>query len=155
MLRALGRKGLVLLLMAFIWAGSAFAQTYEEGLKAFEAEKYDQAYRIWQPLADAGDPIAQYSLGKLFERGGGSIRQDFGQAARWYRSAAAQGVAAAQNNLALMHAQGRGTPRDVDQKNIAKGLKRFPIFGGCLTGMVLYNVTQGGRLTPPALRLEV
>ncbi len=94
-------------------SGPAWGQSYEDGLKAFEAEQYDRAYQIWQPLADAGDPIAQYSLGKLFERGGGAVRQDFAQAARWYRSAAAQGVAAAQNNLALMHAQGRGTPRDV------------------------------------------
>ena len=33
--------------------------------------------------------------------------------ARWYREAAAHGVAAAQNNLGLMHAQGRGVPRDI------------------------------------------
>ena len=37
------------------------------------------------------------------------------QAARWYRVASRQGIAAAQNNLALMHAQGRGVDRNLDQ----------------------------------------
>ncbi len=110
---AFGRVLAALLLFVGAWQGELRAETYEEGLKAFESEDYDRAYRIWQPLADSGDPVAQYSLGKLFERGGGAVRQDFAQAARWYRVAAEQGIAAAQNNLALMHAQGRGLPRDV------------------------------------------
>ena len=40
------------------------------------------------------------------------MRQDYSLAARWYREAAAQGVAAAQNNLGLMYSQGLGVPRD-------------------------------------------
>ena len=112
---AFGRVLAALLLFVGAWQGELRAETYEEGLKAFESEDYDRAYRIWQPLADSGDPVAQYSLGKLFERGGGAVRQDFAQAARWYRVAAEQGIAAAQNNLALMHAQVRGLPRDVEK----------------------------------------
>lgn len=112
---ACGRVLAALLLVLCAWPMELRAESYEDGLKAFESEDYDRAYRIWQPLADSGDPVAQYSLGKLFERGGGAVRQDFAQAARWYRVAAEQGIAAAQNNLALMHAQGRGLPRDVGQ----------------------------------------
>ena len=95
-------------------AGTAAAATYEDGLEAFENNDFDRAFEVWRPLADKGDAIAQYSLGKLFERGGGSIQQDFVQAARWYRVASRQGIAAAQNNLALMHAQGRGVDRNLD-----------------------------------------
>ena len=95
-------------------AGTAAAAIYEDGLEAFENNDFDRAFEVWRPLADKGDAIAQYSLGKLFERGGGSIQQDFVQAARWYRVASRQGIAAAQNNLALMHAQGRGVDRNLD-----------------------------------------
>lgn len=112
---ALGRILAALLMLVLAGSGAARAETYENGLEAFESEDYDRAYQIWQPLADAGNPVAQYSLGKLFERGGGAIRQDFAQAARWYKVAAKAGIAAAQNNLALMHAQGRGLPRDVEK----------------------------------------
>ena len=56
--------------------------------------------------------MAQFNLGKLYEFGGGEVRQDYSQAARWYREAAAQGVTAAQNNLGLLHSQGLGVPRD-------------------------------------------
>ena len=107
--------GLALALWFAVWSVPAFGQSYQEGLKAFEAGEFDRAFEIWRPLADRGDPVAQYSLGKLFERGGGAIEQDFAKAARWYRVAASQGIAAAQNNLALMHAQGRGVDRNVKQ----------------------------------------
>ena len=63
------------------------------------------------PLAEGGDPLAQYSLGKLYETGGGGT-PDYEAAARWYALAAQQDMAAAQNNLGLMYAQGRGVPRD-------------------------------------------
>jgi len=38
--------------------------------------------------------------------------QDFGQSAAWYRKAAEQGEAKAQNNLSLLYAKGRGIPQD-------------------------------------------
>jgi len=113
MAAALGRCVLVLTLASLAFVGAAFGQTYEAGLKAYEAGQYDRAYEVWSPLAQGGDPVAQYSLGKLYERGGGTISQNYSQAARWYGVAARQGIAAAQNNLALMYAQGRGVDRNV------------------------------------------
>lgn len=91
---------------------SARAQDYDAGLRAYEAGEFQQAYDIWLKLAETGLPEAQYSLGKLLETGGGPIAKDYEKAAAWYKRAAAQGVAHAQNNLGLMLAQGRGVPRD-------------------------------------------
>jgi len=103
--------GLAALLL--IGAGpSARAQDYDAGLRAYEAGQFQQAYDIWLKLAETGLAEAQYSLGKLLETGGGPISKDYEKAAAWYKKAAAQGVAHAQNNLGLMLAQGRGVPRD-------------------------------------------
>jgi TPR repeat protein len=86
------------------------AALYKKGIAAFEAGDFEQSYIIWKPLAENGYAVAQYSLGKLFDRGGGPIEKNPFMAALWYRQAAAQGVAAARNNLAIMYAQGRGVP---------------------------------------------
>lgn len=86
------------------------AALYKKGIAAFEAGDFEQAYVIWKPLAENGYAVAQYSLGKLYDRGGGPIEKNAFMAALWYRQAAAQGVAAARNNLAIMYAQGRGVP---------------------------------------------
>ncbi len=100
------------LLWAVGWTVPAVGADVAEGFAAYQEGDYERARDIWLPLAEAGDSVAQYNLGKLFEFGGGELRQDYVQAARWYREAAAQDVAAAQNNLGLMHAQGHGMPRD-------------------------------------------
>lgn len=86
------------------------SQLYSEGLAAYEAGDIDRAYVIWKPLAENGYAVAQYSLGKLLDTGGGSIERNPYVASLWYREAAAQGVAAAQNNLGIMYARGRGVP---------------------------------------------
>ncbi len=100
-------------LLAVVWPAGALAQagSFEEGLAAYKAGRNQDAERIWMPLAEGGDPLAQYSLGKLYETGR-SGAPDFEAAARWYGLAAQQDMAAAQNNLGLMYAQGRGVPRD-------------------------------------------
>jgi hypothetical protein len=43
---------------------------------------------------------------------GRGVQQDYAAAARWYRKAAEQGYAAAQNNLGAIYALGHGVPRD-------------------------------------------
>jgi TPR repeat protein len=59
-----------------------------------------------------GDPSgseAQFALGRRHDE---ANAPDFQQAMEWYRKAADQGHAAAQLNLGLMYASGRGVPRD-------------------------------------------
>jgi TPR repeat protein len=47
--------------------------------------------------------------------GGQGVRRDEAQAADWYRRAAEQGDASAQNNLGVMLANGQGVPQDDEQ----------------------------------------
>ncbi len=95
------------------WTAPARASAYEDGIAAFEAGDHLRAMEIWVPLANAGDAVAQYSLGKLYEQGGNGVQKDPAQAVQWYRQAAIGGVAAAENNLALMYARGQGVQRDL------------------------------------------
>ncbi len=95
-----------------LWPAPTQAQSVSDGITAFRQGDLQTARDIWQPLAEAGDPVAQFNLGKLYEYGGDTVRQDYAEAARWYREAADQGIAEAQNNLGLMYAQGLGVPRD-------------------------------------------
>jgi TPR repeat protein len=82
----------------------------QRGMTSYEAGDYGDALAQWRPLADAGDPAAQFLLGLIHEQGQG-VPVDAEAAARWYRRAADQGHPAAQNNLGLLHWMGRGVPR--------------------------------------------
>ena len=109
---ALAGAALVSVALVLSAASAEAQQRYEDGMTAYEAGDFTRAARIWEPLAAAGDETAQYSLGKLYETGNMDLQRDYGRAVEWYRLASAQGVAAAQNNLGLMYAQGRGVARD-------------------------------------------
>ena len=64
--------------------------------------------------AQNGDAIAQDKLGVLYARGQG-VRQDYAEAARWYRKAALQGWPQAQVHLGILYSDGRGVQRDYQQ----------------------------------------
>lgn len=66
----------------------------------------DRVQRLWT-LADAGDPIAAYGLGVLYEAGLG-VDKDLAIAMQWHRIAAEKGVPAAQNRLAIFIENGHG-----------------------------------------------
>jgi len=64
--------------------------------------------------AEHGHAKAQRWVGALHATGCESLqlRQDYTEAARWYRKAAEQGCAPAQCDLGRMYADGRGVPQD-------------------------------------------
>lgn len=62
-------------------------------------------------MAEAGDAELQFSLGVMYEHGEG-VRQDYAEAARWYRKAAEQGLVDAQYNVGVMYEQGKGVHQD-------------------------------------------
>lgn len=75
--------------------------------------EYKQAMDLWRPLAEAGDPEAQYALGYMYRNGQG-VPASAATAFDWYMKAAEQGLAKAQVKTALMYAKGDG----VDQSNV-------------------------------------
>jgi hypothetical protein len=64
--------------------------------------------------AEGGDAGAQKRLGVIYAKGQG-VKQDYAQAAKWYRKAADQGHAGAQIALGELYEVGRGVPHDVAQ----------------------------------------
>ncbi|SMF24409.1 TPR repeat [Tistlia consotensis] len=104
---------LPLLCLLVLLARPAWAESYEDGVKALDAGKPNEALAIWTALAGKGDASAKYGLGRLYEVGGHGFTPDKARAADWYRQAADAGVIAAQNNLALLYAKGEGVPRDL------------------------------------------
>jgi len=58
--------------------------------------------------------IAQFNLACNYRDGKG-VAKDMTQAAYWYRKAAEQGDADAQNSLAIRYELGEGVPKDLDQ----------------------------------------
>jgi TPR repeat protein len=89
------------------------AADYAAGLTAFNRKDFAHAFSEWIESAKAGDAHAQHGLGMLYELGQGVPYADPKAAADWYQKAAAQNYAPALNNLARLHADGRGVKQDV------------------------------------------
>ena len=89
MRRCRGLYGLVMSMLVFV---ATFAMASDNGLRE---------------SAEEGNALDQYLLGMLYER-----RQDFAEAAKWYRMAAEQGLAAGQHSLGRMYADGLGVPQN-------------------------------------------
>ena len=130
------KKILILLLTAFLSAGSLSAQSADIKKLIQQANQGDaiaqytlgvmyatgqgvpqdsaQAVKWLRLAADQGDAWAQYNLGYMYDIGQG-VPQDYTQALKWLRLAADQGNALAQHNLGLMYAKGLGVPQDYAQ----------------------------------------
>jgi len=87
------------------------AQDYEAGRRAYLAGDYAEALGIWQPLADAGNKLAQFSLGSLYFEGAG-VEKDYAGSAKWFQLAADQGYAPAEFNLGNAYKHGNGVEQD-------------------------------------------
>lgn len=68
-------------------------------------DRYRPAADWYAAAARAGDPVAQFDLGVLFDRGLGA-RRSVARAAHWYRLAARRGNPHAQYNLASLYSHG-------------------------------------------------
>jgi uncharacterized protein len=91
-------------------AGAAVEGPYDHALAAWRRGEYTTAYRLWRPIADEGDPDAQFYLGFMSEYGQGGPQNSM-EAVKWYRKAADQQHAVAQFSLGVMYANGEGVPR--------------------------------------------
>lgn len=102
----------VLAAMAFGQPAPATAN-YQSGVDAYYRGEFAVALDAWRPLAEAGDPVAQNSIGALYDHGLGVLEDNF-EAARWYEMAAQQGFPLAMRNLANQYATGQGLPYDTE-----------------------------------------
>src|SRR5437879_12833870 len=61
--------------------------------------------------AEKGSPEAQTALARMYRDGQG-VRQDLGEAARWFRQAAVQGYAEAEGSLGVLDDYGGRGPKE-------------------------------------------
>jgi uncharacterized protein len=71
------------------------------GVDAWSRGDYPAALKEWRPLAINGDADAQFNLGQAYKLGRG-VPLDLTQAEEWYRKAALQGHAQAEDNYGLV-----------------------------------------------------
>ena len=98
-------------LSLLVFSATAWSADLEKGLAAYDVGDYETSLAECQPLADAGDPVAQFCVGRLYANGFG-VPMDDAVALHWYGAAAAQGHGEAQFNLAVFTENGWGVAMD-------------------------------------------
>lgn len=95
--------------------------------------------------AEQGNANAQFNLGAAYYSGQG-VRQDYAQAAVWYRKAAEQGNSEAQYYLGVAYDNGQGVPQDDAQAAVWFGMAadQGDVQAQYNLG-VMYHIGQGVR----------
>ncbi|MBT9613947.1 MAG: sel1 repeat family protein [Burkholderiales bacterium] len=91
----------------------AHAGELEDGLAAYHAKHYGQAFMYLQPLAEEGVPAAQFTLGEMYRRGRGFVKST-PEALPWLKQAAQANHLPALNVLGEMHETGEGVAQDFE-----------------------------------------
>jgi hypothetical protein len=109
---------IVSLLLSFVIVG-ARADDLQDAAAAVQRKDYPNAVRLLEPLARAGNPLAQSRLALLYYHGHG-VRESDALALQWFERAARQGLAEAQFHLGNMYAYGLADlPPDADATRLA------------------------------------
>jgi Caspase domain/Sel1 repeat len=78
---------------------------------AYDRANLETSLKVWRPMAESGDALAQTYVGEIYEKGLG-VPPDYTEAAKWYRRAAEHGSARAASNLGYLYEQGLGVQKD-------------------------------------------
>jgi len=112
-------KGIDPALLAKAKAGDADAE-FRISISYANLGNLRESHR-WNLLAaQNGNVVAQLVLGEMYVNGSaqGIVPKDYAQAAVWFRKAAEQGDADAQDELASLYYNGQGVPQDYSQAAI-------------------------------------
>lgn len=120
------------------------------GVDAWQRGEFSAAIREWRPLADRGDPDAQFNMGQAYKLGRGAPA-DLKIAQSWYQKAAAQGHEQAQANLGLILFQSGS--RAAAMPWIRKAADRGDARAQYVLGTALYNGDLAGKDWPRAYAL--
>jgi len=84
------RKFFASVAIAFVLSGTAYAQDFQKGWKAYEAGDYTTALQELKPLAEQGDALGQIGLGHMYRFGSGVLQNNV-VAHMWFNIANANG----------------------------------------------------------------
>ncbi len=107
-------KSIVIVVLLYAMPVTLFADAYDDGLAAFKGKDFAAAREIWSAENLKDDARAQFSLGRLYMRGLGVLR-NYETGVSYYRRATEMGYISAQFNLGLAYFQGFGVKKDVLQ----------------------------------------
>jgi hypothetical protein len=116
------------------------------GLAAARNGDYATALKEWLPLAEEGNPSAQFNVGQLYRLGRGGVPKDYTKASQWYEQAARQWHSGARHNLAVLYEKGLGVPI-----NYARARELYELAAGQDYGYaqfnlaVMYSIGQGTK----------
>lgn len=106
------------------------------GVDAWAQGDYAKALKIWHPLADSGDADAQFNMAQAYKLGRG-VPQDMRAAMDYYRMAAMQGHAQAEDNYGLLlYQQGQRTEA---MPYLGRAAERGEVRAQYLVGISLFN----------------
>lgn len=131
-------------LAAMLLATAIAAGSVQQGIAAYDAKRYEQARTILLPMGQEGDPVAQYYLGRMYEKAQG-VSRDFEVALSWYRKSARQGFAPSEYRLAIAYHYGVGGVR-ADDAEALKWLRRAAENGYKKAQKVLAGAYERGEL---------
>src|SRR5436190_1771469 len=97
---ALAAPAGALILDGALFSGAARADV-KTGVDAWTQGDFVKAVTEWRPLANAGDPDAQFNMGQAYKLGRG-VPMDAPLALEWFRKAAEKGHLRAQDNYGLL-----------------------------------------------------
>lgn len=91
-------KNLSIIFVSMFTAFALFMQVaygnYEEGVQAWNENRFQDAISVWMESAESGDGRSMLALGKAYARGLGVLR-NLTEAHKWYNLAASRGIAEA------------------------------------------------------------
>lgn len=106
-------RSLVILLIVLtqLFGLAALADDVRDGIEALDRKDFNRALQLIRPLAESGNPFAQWLLGDMYKDGEG-LPKDMKMALNWWTKAAAKGLPAAQLSLGDSYAAGQGVPEN-------------------------------------------
>lgn len=100
-------KSKLFIAVLLIFSSVANARGLEEAVKAMRSGDFAVAYCIMHPLAEYGDPDAQYNIGWMYLNGYGLRVNDI-LALEWWQKASSQGHADARFSIGMLYGMGEG-----------------------------------------------
>ncbi|MGP1353085.1 MAG: SPOR domain-containing protein [Parasphingopyxis sp.] len=129
---------------ALPWGANAGVQ---DGVEAWQSGDYARAVAEWQPLAETGDPDAQFNLGQAYKLGRG-VPQDMERARDLFGQAARRGHLQAEANYGLILFQDGN--REEAMPYIIRAANRGEPRAQYIYGTALFNGDHAPRDWPRA-----
>jgi uncharacterized protein len=99
------------ILLIFNVVSRIFFNDFQKGWNAYEKKDFKTARELWLPLAEQGEPKAQFFLGFMHDMGFG-VPEDDKKALKWYQLSAEQGDSRAQLFTGYIYDFGNGVSED-------------------------------------------